>query len=113
MRQNSDRSAERKKKVDSRKEKEEKVVPAGTRHSQSVAGEQPLKTKPVVVASEESESSSQGGEHAADRGDNSVAGAEEGDSPAAGADKKDFHIDVPKEDFGNWLDQLEVKVGCF
>ncbi|XP_070176938.1 rab-like protein 6 isoform X2 [Littorina saxatilis] len=65
---------------------------------------QPLKTKtkPVVVDSDEEDSGSQGG-------GNGVVKGEEGDNSASGADDKAFHIDVPQEDFGNWLDQFETK----
>ena len=113
VRKNSDRSAEEKKKKDSKKEKEDKVVHTETRQSQSSSvGVRPAKTKPVVVDSEEGESSSVGGDNAEGRGDNSATGAEEGEGSTGKADKN-FHIDVPKEDFGNWLDQFEVKVGWF
>nr|KAG5693200.1 hypothetical protein BaRGS_014090 [Batillaria attramentaria] len=39
-----------------------------------------------------------------------ISGGVETDRPvAAVAEEKEFHIDVPQEDFGNWLDQFEVK----
>ncbi|XP_076454482.1 rab-like protein 6 [Babylonia areolata] len=41
-------------------------------------------------------------------GESSSQEVAEGENGASGADKP-FHIEVPQEDFGNWLDQLESK----
>lgn len=66
--------------------------------------------KPEVVLTDSEEEDTDGpvgkGNHAVDDASN---GAEGNDFAAGVSQSKDFHIDVPQQDLGNWLDQLEEK----
>ncbi|KAL8612132.1 hypothetical protein ACOMHN_021945 [Nucella lapillus] len=83
---------------DKNREKDDRVV---TAERKSARVSESWKAKKAVVDSNE-ESSSQG------EGDSGTAEGGEKKSASRG-DKPEFHIAVPQEDFGNWLDQLESK----
>ena len=97
---NSSRSSNDKKQ-DRRKSSEKVPRPETT------AGQVSWTPQAVTVPSSEDQEDSK-----SDREDNPAGLAEKGDnSEPANDEDKEFHINVPQVDFGNWLDQFETKVG--